>query len=419
MAKKLYVGVNGIARQVNNIYVGVNGVARKVIKGYIGVGGVARLFYELIAGGTTTLWSGPQGNISGGIQTVSCVNYANGYWVVGGTYYDGTNVYARIAYTNDLNGSWTFKDLWSTERSSTNGYASVNFIDYSNGYWVAAGEYEKAVSISGGTQYQNFAQIAYTNDLNSEWTLNSIWNSGYFSCGINENNTWVLVGYDITNQMWQIAYTTSPNENWSIKTLMGEAGVTIEMNDITCSSERFYIVGNVRTSSSYSVTVYSIDKNFTQTVISNSVWSGNESSLGLTIFYDSSNNVVAVGGSQGNNGNYSARIGYSTVDSEGNFGNWSYNDLWTGDGEVNSIIYDGNNWIIVGRRYSNSSYIGTIGFSSQIEGSWTLNNISDFRILNDIIYANGIYLAGGSNIIDSTNSVLVTYSNQINNLGQN
>lgn len=45
MAKKLYVGVNGIARQVNNIYVGVNGVARKVIKGYVGVGGVARPFW--------------------------------------------------------------------------------------------------------------------------------------------------------------------------------------------------------------------------------------------------------------------------------------------------------------------------------------------------------------------------------------
>lgn len=30
MAKKLYIGVNGIAREVKKIYIGVNGVAREV-----------------------------------------------------------------------------------------------------------------------------------------------------------------------------------------------------------------------------------------------------------------------------------------------------------------------------------------------------------------------------------------------------
>lgn len=38
MAKKLYIGVNGIARKVKKMYVGVGNVARKVKKGYIGVG---------------------------------------------------------------------------------------------------------------------------------------------------------------------------------------------------------------------------------------------------------------------------------------------------------------------------------------------------------------------------------------------
>ena len=46
MAKKTYIGVNGVARNVTGIYIGVDGVARKVIKGYIGVDGVARLFYD-------------------------------------------------------------------------------------------------------------------------------------------------------------------------------------------------------------------------------------------------------------------------------------------------------------------------------------------------------------------------------------
>ena len=65
MAKKLYVGVNGIARQVNNIYVGVNGVARKVIKGYVGVGGVARPF-----------WTGGQPTYFGKAENLS-VNRTN------------------------------------------------------------------------------------------------------------------------------------------------------------------------------------------------------------------------------------------------------------------------------------------------------------------------------------------------------
>lgn len=42
MAKKAYIGVNGVARKVKKIYAGVNDIARKVKKVYIGVAGVAR-----------------------------------------------------------------------------------------------------------------------------------------------------------------------------------------------------------------------------------------------------------------------------------------------------------------------------------------------------------------------------------------
>ncbi len=42
MPKKIYIGVDNVARQVKKIYVGIDGVARKVKKAYIGIGGVAR-----------------------------------------------------------------------------------------------------------------------------------------------------------------------------------------------------------------------------------------------------------------------------------------------------------------------------------------------------------------------------------------
>ena len=45
MAKKAYIGVDGVARKVKKMYVGVDGAARKIKKGYIGVGGVARPFW--------------------------------------------------------------------------------------------------------------------------------------------------------------------------------------------------------------------------------------------------------------------------------------------------------------------------------------------------------------------------------------
>lgn len=45
MAKKVYVGIGDVARNVKKSYIGVDGVARKVKKAYIGVNGIARQFW--------------------------------------------------------------------------------------------------------------------------------------------------------------------------------------------------------------------------------------------------------------------------------------------------------------------------------------------------------------------------------------
>ena len=42
MAKRAYIGVDGVARKIKKGYIGVDDVARKIKKAYIGVGGVAR-----------------------------------------------------------------------------------------------------------------------------------------------------------------------------------------------------------------------------------------------------------------------------------------------------------------------------------------------------------------------------------------
>lgn len=48
MAKKIYIGVNNVTREVKKAYVGVNNVARKIKAGYVGVNNVARPFISTI-----------------------------------------------------------------------------------------------------------------------------------------------------------------------------------------------------------------------------------------------------------------------------------------------------------------------------------------------------------------------------------
>lgn len=49
MAKKSYIGVDNVARNVKKLYIGVDNVARNVVKAYIGVNGIARQFFTSIA----------------------------------------------------------------------------------------------------------------------------------------------------------------------------------------------------------------------------------------------------------------------------------------------------------------------------------------------------------------------------------
>ena len=75
MAKKTYIGVNNVARQVKKVYIGVNGVARKVKKIYIGVANIARQIF----GGGELSYYGKATSLSearGGLAATSVGNYA-------------------------------------------------------------------------------------------------------------------------------------------------------------------------------------------------------------------------------------------------------------------------------------------------------------------------------------------------------
>lgn len=61
MAQKIYMGVNGVAKEAKSFYAGVGGVARKVIRAWVGVNGVARQFWQ------SDFWT------AGGISPANCL----------------------------------------------------------------------------------------------------------------------------------------------------------------------------------------------------------------------------------------------------------------------------------------------------------------------------------------------------------
>lgn len=87
MAKKVYVGVNNVAKQVKKIYIGVDGVARKVKKAYVGIGGVARPFW----GGGTAEYYGTTTALSTVRQSLAATTVGN-YALFGG---------GNLSYSND------------------------------------------------------------------------------------------------------------------------------------------------------------------------------------------------------------------------------------------------------------------------------------------------------------------------------
>lgn len=175
------------------------------------------------------LWS------SRGVAEVMSITYAEGYWVVGGTCllpdttYDDSD---RIAYATSFDGEWTIKTLHTYDAAG--GYCRVYTVKYLNGYWVATGRYG-----SGSSVYN--AYIAYTTDINGSWTTKTIW-SGYYVTNnviadiIYENGKWVVsgsrcpAGWGTANQTHlkytTIAYSTSLNGTWTIKNLWSSYTVT-------------------------------------------------------------------------------------------------------------------------------------------------------------------------------------------------
>ena len=217
--------------------------------------------------------------------SVSCITCVNGYWVVGGTYYDGYDEYARIAYSTSLDGTWTTKDIWSG--------GGISDVTYDDGYLVVCGSHYD------GSNHQ--ARIAYATTPSGTWTIKDIGSSSWCDayrvvcangycvvCGVSDSsgNTGVTIWYATAlggtwtekiilyntnlrfclayiNGYWVVGgrysnypyiyYCQTPSGSWTAKRMMSSTG---EVQDIAYADGYYMAVGMTSSSSSFGYAWY-------------------------------------------------------------------------------------------------------------------------------------------------------------------
>ena len=158
MAKKMYLGIDGIARKIKKGYLGIDGIARKIKKGYLGVGGVARPF-----------WTGDEPFYYGTIDPT--------YGYTGSRYYSNVSCLSTESYAMFAGGKPTHSgDHAETKKASAYDESLVRYdltslVESTSGAGAASiGEY----GIFAGGGYQgaySYYTHNYTRVYNSSLTV--------------------------------------------------------------------------------------------------------------------------------------------------------------------------------------------------------------------------------------------------------
>ncbi len=312
----------------------------------------ARIAYTTEPNGnwtTVNIWSNGSGSYANDSNCIKCITYANGYWIVGGDYYNGSTHTARIAYATSLSGTWTVVDLWG---NSTAG--CVNAVTYGNGYFVVTG--------TGYVSGTNYCYVAYATTPSGSWTTRQVTGNGLSNCGnsIAYANGYYVIGSSSysdsdSNNYGTLIYTTSPSGTWSFQNRWStteDAGIYC----ITYQNGYWVAAGtygdNARVSRATSPTGVWATKD---------LWSST-SSRAVSVAYG--NGYWVVGGRYYDGSTYYGRIAYSTDLT----GSWTTNDLWSGSGAshnyVTSVAYGNDFWLAGGRNYSSSRYYAKLAYDN-------------------------------------------------------
>lgn len=391
MAKDVYIGVGGKARKVKNLYIGVGGKARKVKKAYVGVGGKARLFYtSTLPPAIVDLWST---NSNG--DTVKSITYANGYWVVGGSYRHANSnaTTAQIAYTTSVNSPWTTVSVWETTSNNN----TINCIAYANGYWMVGGEYRYKTS-----SYK--ARIAYATSLDGPWTIVNLWDNYKSGGGVNDityaNGYWVVCGNYRGNSSNQatIAYATSPDGAWTTKDLWSSGSSYDGTATGIAYANGYWVVGGTYENSSDAFGRIAYATSLDGTWGKKDVWGGDEIER---LTYANGNWIVC--GRMYGTGDSNARIAYAANPS----GPWTQSIVWSGFQETRAAgaTYADGHWVVYGVQYENSTYYARIAYATSLNGPWTTKDLWNSNKNKNLICGmdyDGTYWMAGGEYADTT-----------------
>lgn len=305
----------------------------------------ARIAYATKLNGTWTrkdLWSGTNYQE----QKITCIAYANGYWVVGGGYYNGTGTVARIAYATAPNGTWTTTDLWGGTNRQNGGLDSLA---YGNGIWAAVGCMLNSSGIGKG-------KVSYATTPSGTWTTTDL-SLNYTSCIAYANGYWVVGGYQ-DDYKASITYATTPSGTWTTKTLW--SGTSGSSNgyyvDCIAYANGYWVVGG-RDYATYAARIaYATTPSGTWTT--KDLWTSSSS------YYDDAIHSIAFGNGYwvaGGRYRNAARIAYTTNLS----GTWTTKDVTSASSKIYALNYMNGYWLLgenywdYSTDYARLAYAGT------------------------------------------------------------
>lgn len=415
----------GTAHNVKNMFIGVSGKARKVKKAYVGVGGKARLFYtSTLPPAIVDLWNNTGTATTSYNNRITCITYANGYWVVGGQYtageLDNKVVYARIAYATSLSGPWTIKDLWGST-SQRNG---IGCIAYANGYWVVGGQKKDSTYVD--------ACIAYATSLDGTWTNKTLWSrksSGADSAFMDDamvtciaygDGYWVAGGtYRYNDYYARIAYATSLSGAWTTKDVW-EGNLRTTLSSIAYGNG-YWVVGGLMWESSiyYPRIGYTTDPSGEWVV--KDMWECPYRSNGGITCITYADGYWVIGGQYTDkyeNGN--ARILYAIKPD----GAWTTKDLWeesSGGNSIQNVIYADGRWVISGLWSNEDSEYVRIAYATSPSGAWTTKNVCDYntyQLLEHLAYGDGYWAICGRHTEGDIDYASIAYTADLSEFDQ-
>lgn len=327
-------------------------------------------------------------DVWGNTGEITCITYADGYYVVGGYQYVDSKYQACIAYTTELSGTWTT----NTVSGNYNGFTTVHSVKYLNGKWFTCNTFDN-----------NYGNVSWVDSIsNSGWSGKNVF-VGIGRASIKDiayaNTRYVAVGHCTTedSQYLSCAYTSSLSGTWNtcgIFNNLGDNGNCIIVRD-----GKFIVGGSYQSGNYVYAAIAYVATSSTPNSWSNKyLWRSRYSGNAIKCITHINGYYVACGKFAYNDSNAYGQISYTTSLSA----TWNNNDLWRANANTsaNSIAYHNGYYVVVGQfsegstSYARIAYFTSFGATITMKDLWSSNNSA--TAVNGVICSDGVLVAAGT-----------------------